>query len=163
MASTLSRRSASAAVDVALVLGDGAGFSRAFASAATTSAVESAACGPSLNLARAGLETLPRRPVVVGDDGDGIVELRHLMHARHLQRRRVVERGDRAAEHRRRGDGRDLHARHLHVDAEHRRAVDLAGDIEPLRRRADDAEVLGSLSLTSVGTGSFAAASASSP
>ena len=82
---------------------------------------------------------------MIGDDGHGVVELRHLMHAGHLQRLRVVERGERAAEHRGSGDGRDLHARHLDVDAEHRRAVDLAGNIEPLGRRADDAELAGVL------------------
>ncbi len=103
--------------------------------------------GPVVELGCAGFEAFPRRPVVIGDDRHGVVELCDLMHAGHLQRRRLIERGERAAEHRRGGDGRDLHARQLDVDAEHRRAVDLAGDIEPLGRRADDAERAGVLEL----------------
>ena len=83
----------------------------ALASAATTSAVESLAFGPSSNFGCGRLEALLRRPVVIGDDGDGVVELGDLPHARHRQRRRLVDRGERAAEHRRGGDGGDLHAR----------------------------------------------------
>ena len=121
--------------------------SDALASAATTSAVVSEACGPVVELWICRFEAFPRRPVVFRDDRDGVVELGDLMHAGHLQRGRFIQRCERAAEHGRRGYGGDFHARQLYVDAEHRRAVDLACDIQPLGRRANDAKRAGVLEL----------------
>ena len=96
--------------------------------------------GPVVELDGGGLEALLRGPVVIGDHGHGVVEGDDAVHARHRQSGRFVEGADRAAEHGRSGNGGDLHARHLHVDAEHRGAVHLPGHVEPLGRRADDAE-----------------------
>ncbi len=117
-----------------------------------------------VELGRTGLETFPRGPVVVGDHGDGIVELRDLMHARQLSRpprRRTMR-----ALPPNTGDAATVAtfmpgtftsmpytAVPLTLPATSSR---LAG--VPMMRK-----VLGSLSLTLVGTGSFAAASASSP
>ena len=96
--------------------------------------------GPVVELDGGGLEALLGGPIVIGDHGHGVVEGDDAVHARDLQRGRFVEGADRAAEDGRRGDRGDLHARHLHVDAEHRGAVHLPGHVEPLGRRADDAE-----------------------
>ena len=82
---------------------------------------------------------------IVGNHADRIVEMHDLVHAFDGQRRAVVDALQFAAQHRAGGDGADRHARHLHVDAVDRRAVDLLGRIEPLGRRADQLEVLGIL------------------
>ena len=96
--------------------------------------------GPVVELDGGGLEALLGGPIVIGDHGHGVVEGDDAVHAGHRERGRLVEGADRAAEHGRRRNGGDLHARHLHVDAEHRGAVHLPGHVQPLGWRADDAE-----------------------
>ena len=97
------------------------------------------------------LEPLLGRPHMVGDHGDGIVDPHHLAHALDRARRRLVHRFRLAAEHRRDGDRRDLHARQLGVDAELGAAVDLVRRVQPLGRRADQGEVLRILQRHAVG------------
>ena len=125
---------------VALVLGDCTGRLRGLCQRGHHVGRGKRGVRPIVERSGAGLKTCPRSPVVIRDHGNGIVEFYHLMHTRHFQRRGVVEGGERAAEHRRGRDGRNLHVRQFHVDAVDRRAVDLASDIQPLGRRADDAE-----------------------
>ena len=81
-------------VGIALFFGDRAfPFRRALASAATTSAVESVAVRAVVELRLGCLEPLARRPVIVGDDRDGVVDLRDLAYARHRERRGLIDRG----------------------------------------------------------------------
>ncbi len=79
---------------------------------------------------------------MVAHDRDAIGDLQHVDNAGHLARGRVLEPGERAAEHRAHRGDRDLHARDLHVDAVDRLAVDLGRRIDPLLRRADQRPVL---------------------
>ena len=87
-------------------------------------------------------EALLRRPHVLGDHGDGVVEPHHLVHALDRLCLAVVHAREPAAEHGTGRHGGDLHPGDLHVDAELRCAVDLVGAVEPLRGRADQLEVL---------------------
>ena len=72
------------------------------------------------------LAALQRRPGVPGDDGNAAerpelvgrrrrLQRDDLLHARHLQGRAGIDRGDLAADHRRPGDDRELHAGQHHV------------------------------------------------
>ena len=79
---------------------------------------------------------------MVGHDGDRIVQADDLAHALDRPRLAVVEAGHLAAEHRTRGDGRDLHPRQPHVDAILRGPVHLRRCVEPLRGRSNQPEVL---------------------
>ena len=68
-----------------------------------------------------------------------------LAHTRHGLGLCIVDRANLAADDRADCDGRDLHSRHLDVDTELRRAIDLRGCVEPVRRSSDEAEVRGVL------------------
>ena len=114
--------------------------------------------GPSSHSISSAARPFLAAPIVIGDDGDGIVEPHHLVHA--LDRQRLCCRStllELAAEHRQAATVRDLHARHLDVDAEERRAVDLAGVSSRLAGVPMSLKSFGSLSATLSGTGSFAA------
>ena len=103
-------------------------------------------------------------PERVGDDGDGAVADRHdLLHARHALDLRGVEALDLAAAHRRVLDGRDQHVRHLDVDAVGHLAGELVEGVEPLEPLPAIFQSLTSLSFTSFGGSSLAAASATLP
>ena len=81
-------------------------------------------------------------PHVVGHDGDRIVELHDLAHARDGFGGGIVHALDPAAEDGRLREGRDLHAGRLNVDAIDRRSVDFRRRVEPLRGFADEPEIL---------------------
>ena len=98
--------------------------------------------GPVVPLDHKSRQPLCRRPHVVGHDGDGIVELHDLAHALDGLGRRIVHALHPTAEDRRLRKGRDLQARQLDVDAIDGRAVDFGRRVQPLRRRADELEVL---------------------
>ena len=107
---------------------------------------------------------LQRSPVTVGQHGDALRNLHDLLHARNRFRRRVVDRHDLRARHRRvHHDGREQSGQ-LDVDAEARAAVDLGGRVDaregPLPRMRKS---FASLRVGFCGTGSFAAAATSSP
>ena len=87
------------------------------------------------------LQPLQRRPHMVADDGDKIVENDDLSNSRHGPRRRLVDPGDRAAKHRRLGQRRDTGARNPHIDAVNGAAVDLRRRVEALCRCTDQAEI----------------------
>src|SRR5260370_698510 len=89
-----------------------------------------------------GIEPLLRRPHVIADDGDQIVENDHLLHARDLFRSAVVDLADLAAEYRTLRQGRELHAGKHRVDAIDDLAVRLVRRVEALQRLADQGEVL---------------------
>ena len=105
----------------------------------------SLAFGPSSHTISSAARPFLARAHIVGNHADRIVEMHDLVHAFDGQRLAVVDAFQLAAQHRTGGDGADLHARHLHIDAVDRRAVDLVGRVEPLGRRADQLEVLGIL------------------
>ena len=76
-------------------------------------------------LNRCGLEALPGCPHVIGDDGDGFVDVDDLAHASHRQSRSFVHLSRSSAKHGRDGDRRDLHSRQPDVDTKLGAAVDL--------------------------------------
>ena len=86
------------------------------------------------------LETALRGPEMLADHRDRVVDLEHVDDARQRPRAPVVDRTQRAAEGRAGLDGGDLHARHLHVDAELRGAHHLGGRIDAAQRLADERE-----------------------
>ena len=88
------------------------------------------------------LRTARGRPVVVGDDGHAGADLHDVRHAGNGLRLVGVEPGDLAAEHRAAHHPRRQETRQLHVDAEHRGAVDLLRHVEPRERVAEHLEVL---------------------
>jgi hypothetical protein len=90
-------------------------------------------------------ETFLRRPHVIADHGDGVVEHDDLAYAGDFRRGAVVDLADLAAEHRAIGDRGDLHAGQDRVNAVESLAVDLVRRIEPLQRLADQDEILGIL------------------
>ena len=80
---------------------------------------------------------------VIGNNRYGIVEPHDLAHALDSFRCGVIDALYAPAEHRRLRQCRDLHAGRARVDPIDCAAVDLARDIEPLGRRADQLELVG--------------------
>ena len=68
-------------------------------------------------------------PVAIGDDGNRVVERHDPIDASHGFGRGGINRGDLGAEDRCPDDRGVLHARHVGVDAEGGRAVDLGGNV----------------------------------
>jgi hypothetical protein len=91
---------------------------------------------------RTGGEALLGGPHVVGHHGNRAVQFHDLAHALHLERGRLVDTGQCAAEHRRGGDRGDLHAGPHDINAEAGAAIDLAGRVDATHRLADQAEIL---------------------
>ena len=100
-----------------------------------------------------GLEPLLRRPHVIRDDGDGIVEVHDLAHAVDRLGGRIVHALHAPAEDGRLRQRRDLHARRPRIDAVDGGTVHLPGKIQALGRHADQRELLGPLELDMVGNG----------
>ena len=88
------------------------------------------------------LESLFRRPHVIGHHRDRVVEDDDLADPFDRLCLAVVDADQLATDHGTRGDGGDLHSRQLDVDAELRGPIHLPGGIEALGRRADQLEVL---------------------
>ena len=91
------------------------------------------------------VERLLGLPPALGDHRDRILEPDDLVHALHAGDLGLVDRLQRALEHRALRDRGVEHAGHAHVDAVDRLALDLVGDVEPLGRLADQAPVPGVL------------------
>ena len=89
-----------------------------------------------------GCQPFLRRPHVVGDDRDGVIEPHDLAHAFDRFGRRIIHALHATAEHGRLRQCRDLHARRPNVDAVDGRAVDLRRRVQTLGRRADELEIL---------------------
>ena len=77
----------------------------------------------------------------LGDDTDRILQRHHFEHARHFERRGVIDMLRRAAFDRRAQHRGVDHVRHLHVDGVKRRAVDLSRNVQARRVFAEDAVV----------------------
>ena len=88
-----------------------------------------------------GVEPLHRRPHVIADDGDEVVQNNDLSNAGKALGLAVVDAADLAAKHRTRRQGGEFDARRHRIDAKSRLAVDLVGRIQPLQRLADELEV----------------------
>ena len=82
---------------------------------------------------------------MIGDDRYRIIGANHLAHPTHSHRRRGVDRIECSADHGAYGDRCHLHTLGVYVDAEHRRAIDLARRIGALGRCSDQLEILGIL------------------
>ena len=102
-----------------------------------------AAFGPSFQVTSSASRPCLRRPHVIADDGNEVIEHNHLPHARNGLGRLVVDLADLAAEHRTLRQGRELHAGKHRVDAIHDFAVGLVRRIEALQRLADQREIPG--------------------
>ena len=89
-----------------------------------------------------GREAFLRGSHVIGDHGDGVVEPHDLPYTLDRLGRRIVNALNAAAERRRLRQCRELHARRTGVDAEDGRSIDLRQQVEPLRRCADQLEIL---------------------
>src|SRR5256885_16194555 len=85
-----------------------------------------------------GREPFLRSPHMIGDDGDGVVELDDLTHALDGLGRRVIHALHTTAEHGGLRKGRNLDARRPDVDAIDGRAVDLRRRVQPFGRGADE-------------------------
>ena len=92
------------------------------------------------------VERLARLPPARSDHRHRAGKAQRLDHARHRSRPGARSTStSRAAMHRRRPDRRMQHARQREVDAVGKRPVRLGGNVEPLRRGADDAPLAGLL------------------
>ena len=83
------------------------------------------------------------RPIALGDNGHGIIELDDLLHALNCQGRCGVDGTQLAATHGRRLNGGDAHGGDRKIHAILRAAVDLGRNIEPLHRLPNQAILRG--------------------
>ena len=91
------------------------------------------------------LKTLLRRPHVIADDRDHVVQHDHLAHARNPVCGAGIHVGHLAAKHRTCRKGRKFHPGQHHVDSIDDTAVDLVRCIKTLERLANQREILGVL------------------